>query len=218
MAIQAERVAGTLFFLGAAQFIICIFVAEGSYSGYSLSGQYISDLGIGPSSTIFNSSVILLGLLTMVGTYFLRGTSQFKVTRRLLFLMSLATVGVGVFTKEYTVAHGAVSSAAFFFSGLAAIISAKVLEKPFSLISAGLGVMILVTLGLFSVGMFTSGSLTSTVAYDSVFYLGLGPGGMERMVVYSALLWLAGFSGWLNIAGSGGRAIADAKDEQGIQG
>ena len=111
--------------------------------------------------------------------------------------MALAAMGVGVFTKDFTLAHGILASAAFFFSGLAAILSAKVLGKPFSLISAALGSLTLVALGLFSAGMVTSGSLTSSIAYDSVFFLGLGIGGMERMVVYSALMWLAGFSGWL---------------------
>jgi hypothetical membrane protein len=111
--------------------------------------------------------------------------------------MALAAMSVGVFTKDFTLAHGIVSSAAFFFSGLAAILSAKVLEKPFSLISVALGSFTLVALGLFSAGMVTSGSLTSDLAYDSGFFLGLGIGGMERMIVYPALMWLAGFGGWL---------------------
>jgi hypothetical protein len=42
--------------------------------------------------------------------------------------------------------------------------------------------------------MITSGSLTSDIAYDSDFYMGLGPGGMEHMIIYPAGLWLAGFS------------------------
>jgi hypothetical protein len=57
--------------------------------------------------------------------------------------------------------------------------------------------MTLGALVLFSSGMITSGSLTSSIAYDSNFYLGLGPGGMERMIVYPALMWLAGFAGHL---------------------
>jgi hypothetical membrane protein len=199
MAIRVERLAGCLFFLAVTQFVMCIFIAEALYSGYSLYGNYISDLGVGPSSKIFNSSVFVLGLVVLVGLYFLRNISGLKGIRILLFLMAIATMGVGILTKDFPVAHGAVSSAAFFFSGLAAIISAKVLQKPFSWISAALGALILVALGLFSVGMITSGSLTSTTAYDSVFYLGLGAGGMERMVVYPALMWLAGFSGWLAV-------------------
>jgi hypothetical protein len=57
--------------------------------------------------------------------------------------------------------------------------------------------MILAALALFALGLVESGSITSTEAYDSFFYLGLGPGGMERMIVYPALMWLAAFGGHL---------------------
>jgi hypothetical membrane protein len=199
MVIQKERLAGAFFFVAVTQFVIGLFVSEGWYPGYSLSLNYVSDLGVGPSSMVFNSSVFLLGVLIAVGTYFLRHNSELVTVRRLLFLMAIATMGVGVLTKDFTVAHGVVSSMAFFFSGLAALASAKGLEKPFSLISIALGAMTLVALGLYSLGIITSGSLTSNISYDSSFYLGLGAGGMERMVVYPVLMWLAGFSGWLGI-------------------
>jgi len=190
-------VAGALFLIAAAQFVLCLIIAEALYPGYSVSANYISDLGVGPSAIVFNSSVILLGLLLLAGTYFLRHSPNFKTVNILLLLMAVGAVGVGVFTKDFTLAHGAVSSAAFFFAGLSAIASFKVLKKPLSLISIMLGAMTLAALALFSSGMVTSGSLTSTEAIDSSFYLGLGPGGMERMIVYPALMWLAGFGGHL---------------------
>ena len=162
-----------------------------------MSGNYISDLGVGPSSIIFNSSVFLLGLLLLIGTYFLRHISDFKTVNLLLLLMALGAMGIGVFTKDLGTVHGAVATMAFFFAGLSAISSFKVLKKPLSLISIILGTMTLGALVLFSSGMITSGSLTSNIAYDSDFYMGLGPGGMEHMIVYPALMWLAGFSGHL---------------------
>jgi hypothetical membrane protein len=201
MAYPKERVAGVLFFVAVTQFILGLAIAEALYPGYSLSKNYVSDLGVGPSSIIFNSSVFLLGLLLVFGTYFLRHISDLKTVNRLLFLMAIGTMGVGVITKDFTVAHGAVSSVAFFFSGLSAIASAKALKKPLSLISIVLGAMTLGALGLFSIGMITGGSLTSNIAYDSNFYLGLGPGGMERMIIYPSLMWLAGFSGQLATRG-----------------
>jgi len=72
-----------------------------------------------------------------------------------------------------------------------------VLTKPFSHISIVLGAMTLTALILFSAGIIASGSLTSTNAYNSSFYLGLGPGGMERMIVYPSLMWLGAFAGHL---------------------
>jgi len=197
MARSNARSAGVLFFVAGAQFMLGLAVAEALYPGFNLADNYISDLGVGPSSIIFNSSAILLGLLLLVGTYFLRRISNSKTLNILLLLMALGAIGVGVFTKNFRTAHGAVASAAFFFSGLSAISSFKVLKKPLSLISIILGTMTLGALVLFSSGMITSGSLTSDIAYGSDFYIGLGPGGMEHMIVYPALIWLTLFSGHL---------------------
>ena len=197
MEYSRERVAGMLFFAAVTQFILGLAIAEALYPGFSLSSQYISDLGTGPSAIVFNSSVFILGLLLAVGTYFLRQIPELKTLSILLFLMAIAAMGVGVFTSHFTIPHCAAASAAFFFSGLSAIVSAKVLKKPLSLIGIILGAMTIAALGLYSAGIITSGSLTSNIAYDSDFYLGLGPGGMEHMVVYPALMWLAWFSGHL---------------------
>lgn len=197
MGYPKERLAAAVFFVAVTQFILGLAIAEALYPGYSLSGNYVSDLGVGPSAIVFNSSVFLLGLLLALGVYFLRQHSGLKMVNRPLFIMALGAMGVGIFTKNYTLAHGAVASVAFFFAGLSALTSAKLLKKPFSLISIVLGAMTIGALVLFSSGLAASGSLTSDVAYNSSFYLGLGPGGMERMIIYPSLMWLAMFSGYL---------------------
>jgi hypothetical membrane protein len=197
MAYSKEKVAGTLFFVAATQFVLCLTIAEALYPGYSMSANYISDLGIGPSALILNSSAFLLGLLLLIGTYFLRHNPSFKTLNIMLLLTAVGAMGFGIFTKNYRTAHGAVATMTFFFAGLSAITSYKTLKKPLSLISIALGMTTLAALALFSIGMVTSGSLTSDIAYNSNFYLGLGPGGMEYMIVYPALMWLAGFSWWL---------------------
>ena len=56
-----EKLAGTLIFVGTAQFILFATVAEALYPDYSISNNYISDLGVGPSAPLFNSSVLVLG-------------------------------------------------------------------------------------------------------------------------------------------------------------
>ena len=60
-----------------------------------------------------------------------------------------------------------------------------------------LGVITLTALALFSGGIIASGSMTSTEAYDSNFYLGLGLGGMEHIIVYPTIMWLAAFGAHL---------------------
>jgi hypothetical membrane protein len=194
-----QKLAGILFFVAVTQFALCLIVAEASYKGYSISDSYVSDLGVGPSAFVFNSSVFTLGLLIAFGAYFLGRDSRLKTVRILLLLMSVGAMSVGIITKDFTLGHGAVSSAAFFFGGLSAIASSQALKKPLSFVGVILGALSIGALALFSVGMVASGSISSTVAYDSIFYLGLGPGGMECMVIYPLLMWLALFGGQLTV-------------------
>ena len=176
------KVAGVLFFVAASQFVIGMMIAEArGISGYSISTNYISDLGVGPSAMIFNSSVFLLGLLVLVGAYFLQRAFKFKLLTVLLVLTAIGAMGVGVFTEDWGWVHPVVSLIAFLFSGLSCIASYRLVKRPFSVIVVILGLMTLGALGLFSADV----------------YLGLGAGGMERMIVYPVLTWGAGFGGYL---------------------
>ncbi len=194
---SGAKIASALFFAAATQLVLGITIAEALFPGYSISGNYISDLGTGPSSLIFNSSIFLLGLLTAGGAYFLRRTVVLRTTSILLLIMALGAMGVGIFNQDYVYLHSPFAFLAFLFSGLSAASSSRIAKAPFAQISAVLGAMTLGALALFSAGILTNGSLTSDITFDSAFYLGLGPGGMERMILYPALLWLAGFSTFL---------------------
>ncbi len=195
MSNQNARKAGVLFLAAGAQFIFGLVIAEASYPGYSVSDNYISDLGVGPSSMIFNSSAFLFGLLSITGTYFLPRVADYRSLKVLLLLMAIGAMGVGMFTSAFTMVHGVVSLMAFGFGGLSAIASFRVSRLPLSVLCVTLGVMTLAALGLFACGLVTTGSLASTEPPDSEFFLGIGPGGMERMIVYPALIWLILFSG-----------------------
>lgn len=181
MASSSGKVAGTLFFVAASQFVLGLIVAEALYSGYSVSSNYISDLGVGPSAMIFNSSVFFMGLLLIVGTYFLQRAFNFNALTVPLVLTAIGAMGVGVFTENSGTIHHIVSLIAFLFGGLSAIFSFRLLKKPFSAIAVVLGLM----------------SLGALVLFGSNDYLGLGAGGMERMILYPLLMWGAGFGGAL---------------------
>lgn len=122
MTYPREKVAGMLFFVAASQFVLCLTIAEALYPGYSIFGNYISDLGVGPSPIVFNSSVFLLGLLLVAGVNLLRYKSNFQTLNIMLLLMVIGSMDVGIFYS-------------LFLCGLSAITSFKVLTKPFSLIS-----------------------------------------------------------------------------------
>jgi hypothetical membrane protein len=198
MASPNSRIAGTLFLVASAQFILCLVIAEALYPDYSVANNYISDLGIGPSSMVFNSSAFLFGVLSIFGTYFLPRTINFRGLTVLLILMAIGAMGVGIFTSALsTTIHALVSLMAFGFGALSAIASFKTSRLPLSAISITLGIMTLGALVLFATGLVTSDALNSNEPPASEFFLGIGPGGMERMIVYPALIWLTLFSGRL---------------------
>jgi hypothetical membrane protein len=189
MAYSNSKVAGTLVLIAVTQFVIGMIVSEALYPTYSTSRNYISDLGVGPSALIWNSSVFLMGLLLLIGAYFLQRAFRFELLTVMLVLTGVGAMGVGVFTEDFGVIHMVVSLITFLFGGLSAIVSVlcsrvhrfPLVKMPFSALSIILGLMTLVALGLFGSGQ----------------YLGLGAGGMERMIAYPALMWGAGFGGYL---------------------
>ena len=122
------KIAGILFFIAASQFILGLIVAEALYPGYSISTNYISDLGIGPSSTIFNVSIFLTGLLSIIGTYFLHRAFHHKVVTLLLTISALAAMCVGIFTENSEPMHTVASFFVFLFGGLSAHILVSVNE------------------------------------------------------------------------------------------
>lgn len=181
MELDDTKVAGTLLFLGAVQFLIVLVVAEALYPNYSVSLNYISDLGVGSTALIFNSSVFLLGLLVVAGAYFIREAFKSNFLFITLTLTGIGAMMVGLFPETAGVMHTIASLITFLFGGLAAIVSYKVENPPFSYLSVVLG-----ALGLVGLGLFASGN-----------YLSLGVGGMERMIAHPVLLWAVGFGGHL---------------------
>ncbi|MFA4957615.1 MAG: DUF998 domain-containing protein [Candidatus Methanoperedens sp.] len=185
-----RRAAGASFFVGAVQFVIGMHLAEFLYPGYSVSGNFISDLGATcratciiyqPSASIFNFSVILLGILILSGSYFIWREFKSSLMTSLFCLSGLGAIGVGMFPETAGFLHVIVSFIAFFFAGLGAIAASKVVKAPFSYFSILMGIA----------------SITAIVLYGTNIYLGLGPGGMERMMAYPVLLWSVSFGGYL---------------------
>ena len=178
-----SKVAGTLIFIGAVQFILGMLIAECIHPNYSVANNYISDLGkLGTASApVFNTSVFVLGLTVAVSAYFLRHIVRNKVFLGFLILCGIGAMGVGIFPEDFGVVHTAVSLIAFLFGALSAIASYKYQKPPLSYFAVILGLT----------------SLTALVMFATDIYLGLGKGGMERMIAYPMLLWAIGFGGHL---------------------
>ena len=189
---ERDRLAGTLVFIGAAQFMIFMIVAEAVYPNYSVSQNYISDLGnyqLAPSTphaVIFNSSIIVMGLLLIIGGLLLWSADlRSRLLSAFVALAGVGAAGVGVFpeTSPYHL-HAVFSLIVFLFASLASY-PAAFYRRGSSPAWAVLG-----TVGLAALAMFIGG-----------VYLGLGKGGMERMIAYPNLIWALGFSASLMTKG-----------------
>ncbi len=196
MALSNASKAGVAIFVGAVQYTIFWILSEVIYSanvvgGYSESSNYISDLGancpssgpcyIPPSALLYNSTIVILGLLVLVGAFYLHRAFRWKPAAGVIALAGIGAIGVGVFPETSGDLHVIFSLITFLFAGLSAVVTARFQKKPLSLFSVILGLVTLLAL----------------IAYIGGEYAGLGAGGMERVVVLPVLVWAIGFGGHL---------------------
>src|SRR5947199_9244428 len=104
MRLDDRQWAGLLLFVGIAQFaIIGLTVAESVYPGYSVSQNYISDLGVGPAALIFDPSIILVGVLVLATAWFLWRAVGDRILSIVVALGGAGAIAVGVFTLAFDV-------------------------------------------------------------------------------------------------------------------
>ncbi|MEM2096036.1 MAG: DUF998 domain-containing protein [Candidatus Caldarchaeum sp.] len=166
-------VAGALLFISIVQFMMALRIAESVYPGYSVSGNYISDLGVGVAAPIFNTSIIILGICVILAAYLSAEVFRSRLFRAFIALAGIGAAGVGIFPENVPVLHSVMSLITFLFGGIAAVYSVRVLDRPVGLLSVVAGIVSLAALILFITGS----------------YMGLGHGGMERLIVYPVLVW-----------------------------
>ncbi len=173
------KIAGILFFVAIAQFILAMLLAEILYPRYSVSHNYISDLGVGSTAYIFNSSIVILGVMLISGAFFTRKFSLFFTI--LMILSGIGAMGVGIFPETTGSPHLYSSLLVFLMGSVAPFVLMYRIRSAISVTWAVLGAI----------------GFISLLLYASGHYLGLGHGGMERFIVYPDLLWGLGFGGWL---------------------
>ena len=105
-------------FIGLFIFLIFTAIAVLNYSNYNFTGQYLSELGIGPASAIwFNTGLILTGLILAI--YFL---FNFKSTEKITGTLSgLSLMGVGIFPMNIEPAHTLTAALFFALAGITAL-------------------------------------------------------------------------------------------------
>lgn len=187
--------AGALLFISGIVSFMGVITAEALYpAGYSTGHNEISDLGATrppdsiihqPSAHIFNSVMMVSGILAIVAAYFLyRGFGR-RLPAVLIGLFGIGILGVGIFPGNNGNVHALFALLVFIAGGLAAITAYPVETSPFRYFSVLLGAVSLVSLLLYM------------VLGDANPMAGLGDGGIERWVAYPVVLWATGFGGHL---------------------
>jgi hypothetical membrane protein len=192
----------TLWLAGSLIFILAMVVVQLGWSGppaYSLSKNYISDLGnthcgpwpdassariCSPWHDVFNGAVIILGIFVLLGAMLLRTGFPSRRSSALGLLLvgvaGLGAIGVGVSPENVNgTVHDIASLVAFLIGSLALLVLGFAMFRDTRW--DGLRAYTLVS-GL--VG------LVATILFSEGIYAGLGPGGMERLIVAPLLLWL----------------------------
>ncbi len=77
--------------------------------------------------------------------------------------------------------HSIGAEVAFLFGGISAILTSRVTKPPFRYITLGLGII----------------TLVADILFIGKDFLGLGEGGMERMIVYPEIAFLIALGGYL---------------------
>ncbi|ELZ74142.1 hypothetical protein C455_18331 [Haloferax larsenii JCM 13917] len=189
--------AGALLFLFGLVALMGIITAEAFYPGYNAGVQEISDLGatrppnsviLQPSASIFNTTMMVSGVLALAATYFVHQAFRDRVVTVALGLLGLGVLGVGVFDGSEAPMHGIFALLTFFSGAVSAVVASRVIETPFKYLSVAVGGFVLLLLGsLIVLGLL---GIPHPLAF-------LGMGGVERYVAYPTLLWTLGFGGYL---------------------
>jgi hypothetical membrane protein len=168
-------------------FAIQLFVALQWTPSYSLSHDTISDLGntacgtwngryvCSPLHSLMNASFVVLGITMTLGSvlisrYFANGRAS-EAGFAAMAISGLGVIMVGFFPENSVPAlHGLGAATPFVLGNVSLIILALSFKLP----------------AVLRVYSFLSGvmALVGLVAYASSHYLGLGEGGMERVVAY----------------------------------
>ncbi len=188
---------GPIFWMVSLQFFIVQYIVAHAWAvRYSLAANTISDLGntacgvyggryvCSPQHALMNASLIVLGCTMVIGSVLIYHEFRRSFAEALGFgfmaLAGLGTIMVGIFA-ENTIASLHVLGAAlpFLIGNVALLIFSQALELPrlFRLYTIVSGVVALLAFGLFA----------------THHYLGLGIGGMERLVAHPQTIWLIVF-------------------------
>jgi hypothetical membrane protein len=204
------RAGGGLLVLAGTTILMGIITAEALYpAAFSTGANEISDLGgsrppnsivLQPSATIFDLSMIAIGLLVLSASWFVRGAFGRRSVTIPIAVLGLGALGVGLFPGNTGTPHALFAMTTFISGGVAAVSAGRVATGPFRILSVLLGATALVTLVLY------------VFLGDASPMARLGIGGVERWIVYPIVLWVVAFGGYLSGRAEGEMEVDAAGD------
>jgi len=199
---RSVRHGAILLVIGAVQFIVANIVTQIGYgSSYSISQNYISDLGAvncgvfggsgsfqghyacSPWHDVFNASIVVMGLLILLAVVLIQTAFPRRRTRTiglgLLALAGLGAIGVGLSPEDVNITVHSVSALLAFLGG------------GLSLLVLGFAMLRDTRWDGFRAFTLLCGlvDLVALILFVSKTYAGLGVGGMERLIIAPVLLW-----------------------------
>ncbi len=178
---KKAELAGALLFASTLQFFAVIFIAQSMIPGYNIYDSFISELGVGETAALFNTSVIILSLALILSALLLHSISTTKRFALLIAAIGICGIGIALFPLNNQPLHTIISGTAFILSILAVVSTYEILPKSFNFASILIGLVSLVALLLLITNNF----------------FGLGQGGVERVFVYLNLIFTALFGLYL---------------------
>src|SRR2546430_2823607 len=187
-----RRRAGLLLFAGSIGFAIGMTLAEATFPGYNVAHEFLGDLGVGPSALLFNASIVFLGAAFLAAAGFLSRAFRVRLLSIAVALAGIGAIGFGLVPamddNPVRMIHAALAFLAYAGGGLSAILAFRILRPSLRYVSAALGVISLVGLGLMA---------TQTWPLDR--------GVIEQVSVWSILLWGMAAGGSLLVPSSTSR-------------
>lgn len=181
---------GAIFWLLTAQLFLAQFIAQAAWPAYSLVNEDISNLGLvcgsdlpcSPLNLLFNASMVLNGILVVLGVWFTHKLwPAGPLTTAALWLLAVGggdgSILVGLFPiNVFPPLHIAGAVLALFVAGIGMLAMAAAAwqdHRSFALYTLATGVVTLVAFGLYALEI----------------YLGLGRGVMERLAAWPHTVW-----------------------------
>lgn len=176
---DCNKLTGSLIIVAAVELVFFVLLAQHLYPNYSLSNNYISDLGVGSTAIIFNTAIQSFGILILLASYLMFRYGGHRYAAIGFAIAALGGIGVGTFPETTGNPHIISAFIVFTMVSVLALGFSRIFKAPLSYYSALAGILGLFVLALFIFNMITGAHLT----------FGLGKGGVEEILFYDELIW-----------------------------